>query len=230
MATHRTLSCKLRVAEIDRVQSIAQAQGETKASLVQRLVRDYLQNGGKIDGRVPTEPPTKGRAPSGVNKGQPSGKTRSADRLPPRKSPSSDTSLSSALPDEGLPTEYLPRDHHQVPTTQPKSKPAEYNGPPSNVDVDDRSSVPSPISSPHGNHSDAKGKSETSPKSSAGILLLLGLFLFLLARSTSGNAVDHTSSLPVQSPSAVGCDLPSHNGDKSTVYSEMVGRFAHSDL
>ena len=215
----KTLSCKLRVAEVKQIQKIAQAQGETKASLVQRLMRDFLQSGGKVDAAIQSGKP---RPPSGVDEGQLAAKTRSADRLPLRKSPSSDTSSSSALPDEGLPIGYLPLVHRPTPTTMPKSNLEEYIGLPSNVDVDARSFFPSPTSRLPVYHTDAEGRPATSPKSSVGNLLLLGLFLWWLVGSKSKTAVDHTSSLPAQSPSKVDYDLHARILDNAKAYNERM--------
>ena len=214
----KTLSCKVRVAELNRFSEVAQAQGETKASLLQRLVLDYLQSADKVDAIVQSGGIHRS---SGVDKGLPTAKTRSAFRLPLRKSPSSNTSLSSALPDVGLPIGYLPPVHRLTPTTTPISKPAEYSGLPSNVGVDAHSSVPLPKGKLPDNHTDAKDRPATSSKPSLGKLLLVGLFLYWLVGSRSKTAVDHTSSLPAQSPSRVDFGLPSHNADKSTSYSGM---------
>ena len=215
----KTLSCKLRVAEVDQIQKIAQAQGETKASLVQRLVRDYLQSGGKVDAVVQSGKP---RPPSGVDKGLPSAKTHSADRLPLRKSPSSDTLLGSALPDEGLPTGCLPPVHRPTPTTTLKSTPGGYTGLLDNVDVDARSFFPLPTSRLPVYHNDAEGRPATSPKSSVGNLLLLGLFLWWLVGSESKTAVDHTSQLPAESPSRVDYDLHARILDNAKAYNERM--------
>jgi len=195
-----TVSCKLNRPQVDRLTAAAEAQGGTKASLLKRLALDYLQNGGKVDTLVQSGEP---RLPSGRDEGLPSGKTRSADRLHQRKSPSSDTSLGRPGPDEGLPTEYLLPFHRLVPPTNPISTPVVDSGLPSNVGVDARSSVPLPTSRQPVYHNAGQGRPATSPRPSAGILLLGGLFLFLLARSRSVDAVDHVDG-PVRQVSLVG--------------------------
>lgn len=53
----RVLSTKLRVDQVDRFEQVAEAQGETKASLLKRMVLEYLQGAGKVDEPIPTSRP-----------------------------------------------------------------------------------------------------------------------------------------------------------------------------
>lgn len=213
----KVLSCKVDNPTMSQFQEVAEGQGETRASLLKNLVVDFLGNGDKVDAKVAK---VSSRLTASARQGLPPVKTRSGDRLPLRKSPSSDTSSGNASPGEGLHSEYLPHDHRPDAPKSTLSTPAGYNGLPDNVSVDDRSSALSPTSKPLSPRNDAKGKPETSPKSSVGILLLLGLFLFQRARSKSKTAVDHSSLLLAQEPSEVDHGSPSHNGDKSTFYNE----------
>lgn len=211
----KVVSCKLTVEQANRFGLLAEAQGGSKASLLRRLALDYLQSDGKVDAIVQSGRP---RPPSGVDKGLPSGKTRSGDRLPLRKSPSSNTSSSSALPGEGLPIGYLPPFHRPEPPRNPISTLVEYSGLPSSVGVDAPPSVPLPTSRLPVYHTDAIGRPATSPKSSIGSLLLVGLFLWWLVGSRSKTAVDHTSLPHAQLPSRVDFGLPSHIAGNATVY------------
>jgi len=45
----KTVSTKLRAAEVERLQAIAKARDMTVASLVQQILRDFLQDADKTD-------------------------------------------------------------------------------------------------------------------------------------------------------------------------------------
>ena len=45
----RVLSTKLQLDQVDRFEQVAEAQGETKASLLKRIALEYLQSAGMVD-------------------------------------------------------------------------------------------------------------------------------------------------------------------------------------
>ncbi len=200
---------------MERFGEVARQQGKTKSGLLQGLALAYLNNGDIAYGKpsTPISP-----ASSVVRQDRPSGRTRSDDRKRRRKNPSSDTSSGSPSPDEGLPIGCLPLDRHPEPTRSTTTSVVEYKGLPGSVDVNARSSVPSPISKPPVYHSVAQGRPGISPRPSAGILLLLGLILFGWVRSRSQNAVDHERQPHARALSKVDAGLLDRNVDISTVY------------
>jgi hypothetical protein len=53
----KVISTKLPVDQVERFQEVAEAQGETKASLLKRLVQEYLQKADRVDELVPAGRP-----------------------------------------------------------------------------------------------------------------------------------------------------------------------------
>ena len=53
----RVLSTKLQLDQVDRFEQVAEAQGETKASLLKRIALEYLQSAGMVDEPIPTSRP-----------------------------------------------------------------------------------------------------------------------------------------------------------------------------
>jgi hypothetical protein len=53
----RVLSTKLQVDQVERFEQVAEAQGETKASLLKRIALEYLQSAGKADEPILTSRP-----------------------------------------------------------------------------------------------------------------------------------------------------------------------------
>ncbi len=215
MAT-KTLSCKVRVADLERFGEVARQQGKTKSGLLQGLALAYLNNGDIAYGKPPT--PTSPSSSVARQDRLPL-RIRSGDRKRRRKNPSSDTSSGSPSPDEGLQSVCPPHDRHPEPTRSPITSVVEYSGPQDSVDVDARSSVPSPISKPPVYHSVSQGRPEISPTPSAGILLLLGLILFGWVKSKSQNAVDHERQPHARVLSKADGGLTFHNVGIASVYS-----------
>ena len=137
-----TLSTKLPRAERDRFVQVAESQGKSTSALLQFLVRNYLQSGGKVAVEQST-PPKRAFA----KKGLPPEKTRSVSHKPGRD-PSPDTSPGKQRPGVGLPTEYLPPSRHPVYSRPNLSTSAGYTYQPGSVDVIDlrRHPFPSPKS------------------------------------------------------------------------------------
>jgi len=214
MAT-KTLSCKVRVADLERFGVVARQQGKTKSGLLQGLALAYLNNEDIVYGKPtsPTSPPS-----LVARQDRPSGKTRSGDRKRRRKIPSSDTSSGSPSHGEGLQSGCLPLDRLPDAPRQTTTSVVECIGLPDSVDVDARSSVPSPKGRQAVYQSVAPGRPETSPKPSVGMLLLLGLLLFGWVKSRSQNAVSHERRLHARVPSKVDAGLPDRNVDTSIVY------------
>lgn len=53
----KVISTKLQVEQVERFQKLAEAQGETKASQLKRLVLEYLQSADEVDEPIPTSRP-----------------------------------------------------------------------------------------------------------------------------------------------------------------------------
>jgi len=53
----RVLSTKLHVDQVERFEQVAEAQGETKASLLKRMVLEYLESASEVDEPVSTSRP-----------------------------------------------------------------------------------------------------------------------------------------------------------------------------
>jgi hypothetical protein len=212
----KTLSCKVRVADLERFGEVARQQGKTKSGLLQGLALAYLNDGDIAYGKpsTPISPPS-----SVVRQDRPSGRTRSGDRKRRRKIPSSDTSSGSPSHGEGLQSGCLPLDRLPDAPRQTTTSVVECIGLPDSVGVDDRAPAPLPKGRLPVDHSVAQGRPETSPRPSAGILLLLGLILFGWVKSRSQNAEDYEQQPHARVLSKVDGGLSFHNVGIASVYS-----------